>query len=96
MLTQLVDSDAAPKKYQYSLNPLYLLMETPEQQLEDQLDAEKKIRRTLQNQLQEREDEIESMKITLSEKQKLLQKLYSDQIWRSQNDLQSTCYKTEK
>lgn len=80
---QLVDVDALKKTYTYSANPHYLVMETPEQQLQDQLDAEKKIRRTLQQKLQQREDELEALrsaqKITLEEYQQALHKLYVDQ-----------------
>lgn len=76
---ELVDLDITRKSYQYSANPFYLVMETPEQQLQDKLDAERRLRRTLQQQLQKREDEIEAMDASLQEKQKLLQKLYQDQ-----------------
>ena len=75
----LVDADATKKPYQLSSNPLYLVMETPEQQTQDRLDAERKLRRTLQRQLQEREDEIEAMQVSLAEKQRMLQQLYDDQ-----------------
>ena len=80
---QLVDMDACPKTYNYSINPLYIVMETPEQQLQDKLNAERKIRRNLQKQLQEREDEIEALKeqqqISEEEYRQALQKLYQDQ-----------------
>ena len=80
---QLVDMDACPKTYKRSGNPLYIVMETPEQQLQDKLNAEKKIRRNLQKQLQEKEDEIEALreenKITLEEYQKALQNIYEEQ-----------------
>ena len=80
---QLVDMDACPRTYQYSGNPLYIVMETPEQQLQDKLTAERKIRRNLQKQLQEREDEIESLKeqqkISDEEYRQALQQLYADQ-----------------
>lgn len=80
---QLVDLDACPKTYKYSANPLYIIMETPEQQLQDKLNAERKIRRNLQKQLQAKEDEIEALKedskISLEEYQRLMQKLYDDQ-----------------
>ncbi|MBQ8629122.1 MAG: DUF2225 domain-containing protein [Prevotella sp.] len=79
----LVDADAAPKTYMHSTNMLYLVMETPEQVTQDKLTSKKKIRRTLQRQLQEREDEIEALKaankISQQEYQKALQKLYADQ-----------------
>ena len=80
---QLVDMDAMGKSYKPSPNPLYIVMETPEQQLQDKLNAERKIRRNLQKQLQDKEDEIETLKeenkISLEEYQKSLQKLYQDQ-----------------
>lgn len=80
---QLVDADAAPKTYSYSNNPLYIVMETPEQQTQDLLESERKIRRTLQRQLQKREDELEELKethkITLEEYQRAMQKLYADE-----------------
>ena len=80
---QLVDMDAIGKSYKPSANPLYIVMETPEQQLQDKLNAEKKIRRNLQKQLQDKEDEIEALKeenkISLEEYQKSLQQLYDEQ-----------------
>lgn len=79
---QLVDMDALGKIYKHSSNPLYLVMETPEQQLQDQLVAERKIRRTLTDQLHQREDEIEALKeqqkISDEEYRLALQKLYED------------------
>ncbi|MBO6024532.1 MAG: tetratricopeptide repeat protein [Bacteroidales bacterium] len=79
---QLVDLDALGKTYKHSSNPLYLVMETPEQQLLDQLAAERKIRRTLTNQLHQREDEIEALKalqkLSDEEYRQALQKLYED------------------
>ena len=84
---QLVDMDAVAKIYRYSANPIYLVMETPEQQWEDQLSAERKIRRTLTNQLHQREDEIEALKeqqkISDEEYRQALQKLYEE---TDQND----------
>lgn len=76
---ELVDDDALRKSYQHSANPLYLVMETPEQQIQDELDAERKLRRTLQRKLRQREDEIDAMQATVEEKQRLLQQLYKDQ-----------------
>ena len=79
---QLVDMDALSKTYKRSANPIYLVMETPEQQLQDQLAAERKIRRTLTNQLHQREDEIEALKeqqkISEEEYRQALQKLYEE------------------
>ncbi len=80
---QLVDADIIRRSYTYSTTPLYIVMETPEQQLQDQLESERKIRRNLQRKLQQREDELEAMKeahkITLEEYQQAMQKLYADQ-----------------
>ncbi len=80
---ELIDVDVTKKPYQYSANPLYLIMEKPEQQAEDKLVAEQKIRRTLQRQLQKREDELEKLKeqnkLTQEEYRKALQQLYDDQ-----------------
>ena len=79
----LVDADALPKTYAYSSNPLYLVMETPDQLLEDQLEAESRIRRTLQKQLDERKKELETLKeqarITQEEYRAAMLKLYDDQ-----------------
>ena len=79
----LTDPDILSKQYAYSSNPLVLVLETPDQQADDKLDAEKKIRRTLQHQLQEKEDEIESLKeqqkLTEEEYRKQLQELYAQQ-----------------
>lgn len=80
---ELVDVDALKKSYNYSTNPIYLVMETPEQQTQDLLESERKIRRTLQRRLQQREDELEALKeanrITLEEYQQSMQRLYADQ-----------------
>ena len=59
---QLVDMDACPRTYKHSSNPIYLVMETPEQQLQDELVAERKIRRTLTDQLPQGEVELEALK----------------------------------
>lgn len=79
----LVDADALPKTYAYSSNPVYLVMETPDQLLEDQLEAESRIRRTLQRQLDERKKELEEMKaqaaITQEEYRTAMLKLYEEQ-----------------
>lgn len=80
---QLVDMEACPRTYKYSGNPIYIVMGTPDQQLQDKLNAERKIRRNLRKQLQEKEDEIEALKeqqkISDEEYRQTLQKLYQDQ-----------------
>ena len=79
----LIDPEVLVKQYVYSSNPLILVMETPEQQTDDKLASERKIRRTLQRKLQAREDEIEDLKeqnkMTREEYQKALQQLYAEQ-----------------
>lgn len=80
---QLVDMDALSRTYSYSSNPFFFVMETPEQQLQDKLSAERKIRRNLQKQLQAKEDEIEALreesKISDEEYRNALQQLYAVQ-----------------
>ena len=76
---ELVDADALTKSYKYSTNPLNLVMETPEQQRQDLLAAERKIRKNLQKQLQQKEDEIEALKVTQAVKDSLLRILYQQQ-----------------
>lgn len=79
----LTDPEATTRQYSYTTTPLILVMETPNQQADNKLANERKIRRTLQRQLQEKEDEIEAMKaqnkITQEEYQKKLQQLYAEQ-----------------
>lgn len=75
---QLVD-DGACTEYKYSENPLRLVMETPEQQQADLLAAERKIRRNLQRQLLQKEDEIEALQASRQEKDSLLRILYQQQ-----------------
>ncbi|MBR5028326.1 MAG: hypothetical protein IKX51_03795, partial [Bacteroidales bacterium] len=77
---QLVDVETC-RRYSYSANPLTVVMETPEQQMQDKLTAERKIRRQLQDQLREREDEIEALReqksITDEQCRNALQELYT-------------------
>ena len=76
---KLVDPDVTKKHYLYSDNPLYLLMETPEQQQSDLLAAERKIRKNLRNQLDAKEAEIEALQASQQEKDSLLCILYQQQ-----------------
>ena len=71
---QLVDMEAC-RNYQYSTDPLYLVMETPEQQQADQLVKERRLRRDLEQRLQQREDEVENLSVSLEEKNRLLQEI---------------------
>ncbi len=79
----VVDQDILSKQYSYSKNPLVLVMEIPEQQIEDELAIERKIRRNLTRQLHEREDEIERLKkdnkISAEQYHAALNELYEDQ-----------------
>lgn len=79
----LVDPEATLRQYDYSSNPLIFVLETPTQITVDKLDNERKIRRTLERRLHEKEDEIETLKeqnrITQEEYQKALQQLYAEQ-----------------
>ena len=71
---QLVDIESLRER-QYSAAPVYLV----EQQRADLLAAERKIRRNLQRQLQEQEDEIVSLKVSQQEKDSLLRILFQQQ-----------------
>lgn len=79
----VTDPDVLSRQYAYSKNPLVLVLETPSQQTDDKLAAERKIRRTLQRQLQDREDEIEFLKeqqrISEEEYRRRLQDIYAQQ-----------------
>ena len=79
----LTDPDATKRQYTYSSNPLIVVMDTQSQQTDNKLANERKIRRTLQRQLQAKEDEIETLKeqnrITQEQYQKKLQELYAEQ-----------------
>ena len=79
----ITDPDVLSRKYVYSKNPLALVLETQEQQADDKLAVERKIRRTLQRQLQDKEAEIESLReqqtINEAEYRKQLQEIYAQQ-----------------
>lgn len=80
---QLYDRDLLGKTHSYSTNDLWVVMDTPDNVLADKLASERKIRRTLQKLLNDKEDEIEALKeqqkITEEEYQKKLQALYQSQ-----------------
>ena len=71
---QLVDAEAC-RQYQYSKNPLTIVMEQPDQLRSDQLATERKLRRELERRIQQREDEIDALKVTVEEKNRLLVQL---------------------
>ena len=78
----LVDPDMIAKRFVRSSEPIILIMESTNQIMDDKLAAERKVRRTLQKKLQEKEDEIESLKaqnkLNEEEYRKALQQIYSD------------------
>ena len=80
---QLYDADLLGRTHKYSANDLLVVMDTPDNVLADKLASEKKIRRTLQKQLMEKEDELEALKeqqkITEEQYRKQLQELYAAQ-----------------
>ena len=80
---QIYDRDLLGKTHSYSSNDLLVVMDTPDNVLADKLASERKIRRTLQRQLTEKENEIEALKeqhkITEEQYQKQLQVLYKSQ-----------------
>ena len=79
----LIDPDILLKSYSYSSNPLVIVMETPEQKNEDVLSATRKIRRTLQRQIDAKEDRIEELmeqnKITMQQYREAMQALNEEQ-----------------
>ena len=78
----LLDADIISKTYSYSENPLCLVMETPDQILQDKVMAMKKINNTLSSRLAIKEAELDSLvaqsKITMQEYNQALEKLYSE------------------
>ena len=81
---QLYDRDLLGKTHSYSTNDLWVVMDTLDNDvLADKLAIERMIRRTLQKQINDKENEIEALKeqqkITEEEYQKKLQALYQSQ-----------------
>lgn len=80
---ELIDQDILKRLHHYSSDPLYIVMEKPEQQKQDLLESERNIRRTMRIEIQKREYELDSLKeahkITTQEYQDALQKLYAAQ-----------------
>ena len=74
-----MDPDVLSKQYVQSKNPLVLVMETPDEQTEDKLEAMEKIQATLQARLTRSRAEIRSLKeqnkLTQEEYRKRLQEL---------------------
>ena len=68
---QLLDPQVC-REYDLSRDTLYLVMETPEQIRFDEMEKERSLRKKLETKLQEKEDEILAMNVTLEEKNRLL------------------------
>ncbi len=79
----IVDPDFMNQGHSYSREPLLIVMETPAQQIDDRLDAERRIRRTLTLQLQKKQEEIDRLReenrISAEKYRKMYQALYEDQ-----------------
>lgn len=80
---QLCDREQLNRVYQVSGNPLIIVMDTPDNVLDDKLEAQSKIRQTLQEQLRKKEEELEALrrqqKITQEQFRKQRQELYAAQ-----------------
>lgn len=80
---QLCDQDILAKSYTFSSNPLVIVMDKPDQTLEDKLEIEEHIRKKLTDQLNIQKAELkklkEQQKISLQEYNKQLQELYAKQ-----------------
>ena len=70
------------KQYVQSANPLVITMETPQQQQRDQLEVQRKIERTLRQQMAERQHELDSLfaakRLTEEEYYQKLKQLYDE------------------
>ena len=72
----LLDSDAAPKFYNYSEDTLYFVMEQPEQMFENLLETKYKIRKTLEREWRKAMEEI----MRLKEENKMSQEEYLEKL----------------
>ena len=79
----LVDNDQLSREYTVSPDTFRILLTTPEEQLKTEVANERRLRRTLRRQLQQREDEIEELyatqKILEEERDRALSELYASQ-----------------
>lgn len=74
----LVDMDVCGV-HEKSSDTLYVVMEMPEQQQKDLLQAERRIRRQLQDALRQQEDSIDRLNLSITEKNEKLRLLYDEQ-----------------
>ena len=75
----LADPEATSRAYNYSVAPLVVVLENIQERLMAIIKAKSKIRRTMNEQLQKKEEEIAALKKSDEEKQTLLQQLYDQQ-----------------
>lgn len=73
---QLYDNDLLGRDHKFSANELLVVMDTPDNVLADKLESERKIRKTLRKQLQEKEDELDALK----EQQKISEEQYRTEL----------------
>lgn len=78
----ILDPEMLGKQYFYSVNPLVITMETPSQQLKDQIETQRKIKGILSNNIHKREKELDSLRnanrLTEEEYYAQMQLLYDD------------------
>ncbi len=79
----LSDPDVLARQYTVSGTPLALVMETPDMHADDRLEAERRIRKTLQKKLDEKTLELDQLKeqsrITAEEYRRRIQSLFNEQ-----------------
>ena len=79
----LSDPDVLARQYSVTGTPLVLVMESPDKQMDDRLEAERRIRRTLQKRLDEKTLELDQLKeqnrITAEEYRHNIQSLFNEQ-----------------
>ena len=73
---QLYDNDLLGRDHKFSANELLVVMDTPDNVLADKLESERKIRKTLRKQLQEKEDELDALR----EQQKISEEQYRTEL----------------
>lgn len=74
----LTDMDIC-SQHRHSTDTFFIVMETPERRQTDLLAAERTIRHNLQDQLRAREQQIETLNISIEEKERMLSELYKQQ-----------------
>ena len=79
----LSDPDVLTRQYSVTGTPLVIVMESPDKQMDDRLEAERRIRWTLQKRLNEKTQELDQLKeqsrITAEEYRRSIQSLFNEQ-----------------